>query len=182
MSPRNTPSTEVATVDGTVARKPLQVIAPLPAQLDGLIVLQEWHDSLMYRDPYSEPDPEYLSRMLLSQTLTAESADAVMAQSGIRKLQEAIPNVPGAGTGPVAITDLYVTGSDFGEGAPCYMILTAIDLETEFETKYSTGAQMLQAQVLRLLALGNWPIRCNIKRLDRKDKGGRFLFWMFPPD
>ncbi len=154
----------------------------LPEVLFGKLDLSVWAESLVNRRPYTEPDPEYLSRMLLVQTLMAEDADAVFAQAGIRKLQESIPNVPSAGTGPIELYDLYVTGSDFGEGAPCYMIMSARDLETGFESKYTTGATQLQAQILRLISLGTWPIRCQIKRTERKDKGGRFLFWLFPPD
>lgn|SRR5487761_267994 len=155
---------------------------PLPEILQGKFELTPWAESLVNRAPYNEPDPDYLSRMLLVQTLTAETAEAVLTQSGIRKLQESIPNVPGASTGPVEIYDLYVTGSDFGEGAPCYMILSVRDLETGFESKYTTGATQLQAQTLKLISLGTWPIRCKITRTERKDKGGRFLFWLFPPD
>lgn len=156
--------------------------AQLPTQLQGVIVLSSWANALMNHTPYDEPDPDYLSRTLLFQTLTAETADEVLTQGGIRKLQESIPNVPGASTGPVEIFGLYVTGSDFGEGAPCYMILTLRDLETGFESKYTTGATQLQAQILRLISLGVWPIRGKITRTERKDRGGRFLFWLFPPD
>ena len=156
--------------------------APLPAALEGKLVLSSWAQSLVNHVPYAEPDPDYLSRMLLVQTLTAETPDAVFEQAGLRKLQEAIPNVPGGSTGPVEIYGLYVTGSDFGEGAPCYMILDTRDLETASEVKYTTGATQLQAQILRLVSFGVWPIRCKITRTERKDRGGRFLFWLFPPD
>lgn len=166
---------------GEVIQRPFAGIA-LPAQLEGTMNLSDWAESLANHVPYNEPDPNYLSRMLLVQTLTAETTDDVFAQAGIRKLQESIPNVPNASTGPVELFDLYVTGSDFGEGAPCYMIMSLRDLETGFESKYTTGASQLQAQILRLISLGVWPIRGKITRTERKDRGGRFLFWLFPPD
>lgn len=178
------PKSEVA--EGEIVISPVEAMLanahPLPDELQGRLSLSAWAESLVNRVPYAEPDPEYLSHMLLVQTLTAETPDDVLAQAGIRKLQEAIPNVPGAGTGSIAIFDLYVTSSDFGEGAPCYMILSVQDLETSFEAKYTTGAQQLQAQILRLISLGVWPIHGKITRTDRKDRGGRFLFWLFPPD
>lgn len=160
----------------------LRKVHPLPDILDGKINLSSWAESLVNKAPYSDPDPDYLSRMLLVQTLTAETIDDVFAQGNIRKMQEVIPNVPNAGTGPIEIYDLYVTGSDFGEGAPCYMILSVRDLETGFEARYTTGASQLQAQILALINLGVWPIRCKIGRTERKDRGGRFLFWLYPPD
>lgn len=176
---------EVAVVE-TTTQKRVALLAKFdvepPAQLAGIIDVRAWAESLVTRVAYAEPNPDFLSMMLMAQTLMAETAEDVLAQSSIRKLQEAIPNVPGAGTGPIEINDLYVTSSDFGEGAPCYVILTAMDLETGVVDKYTTGAQQLQSQILRLLSLGVWPIRCQIKRTERKDKGGRFLFWLFPPD
>lgn len=156
--------------------------AELPDILRGQIDLTMWANSLVNRSKYEEPDPDYLSRLLLTQTLTADTIDAVFQQGNIRKLQQSIPNVPEASTGPIEIRDLYVTGSDFGEGAPCYMILTVTDMETGAEVKYTTGAQQLQAQILRLVSLGMWPIKCKIIRTDRKDRGGRFLFWLAPAD
>jgi hypothetical protein len=68
------------------------------------------------------------------------------------------------------------------EGAPCYMILDYISLDTGAKRKTTTGATQLQAQILRLIGFGIWPIRCQIKRTERKDKGGRFLFWLYPVD
>lgn len=155
---------------------------PLPAALDGKIDLTKWAESLVNQRKYEDPDPNYLSRLLIMQTLTAESPDAVFEQGAIQGLQKAIPNVPDAGTGPIIITDLYVTGSDLNEGVPCYVIITATHAETGEVAKYTTGAQQLQAQLLASLSWGRWPIPCQIKRIDRKDKSGKYLFWMFPPE
>lgn len=174
--------TDVAAIRDSRIEAMLAGDAALPEELRGRIVLRDWADSLVNHAKYEEPDPDYLSRTLLLQTLMAETPEAVLTQSGIRKLQESIPNAPGAGTGAVEVTSLYVTGSDFGEGAPCYMIFELTDLETGVPQKYSTGATQLQAQFLRLISLGVWPIRGQIKRTERKDRGGRFLFWFFPPD
>lgn len=156
--------------------------APLPEKLRDKLSLSGWADALVNHTAYKEIDPDYLSRMLLVQTLTASTPDEVFEQSGIHKLQELIPNAPGLGTGPVEIVDLYVTASDFGEGAPCYMIVDMIDETSGEATRFSTGATQLQAQIIALLSFGTWPIRCQIKRTERKDRGGRFLFWLFPPE
>lgn len=154
----------------------------LPTELTDKVDLSSWAEALVNKADYRSPDDDYLARKLLVQTLTADTVDAVFAQGNLRKLQEAIPNTPNAGTGPVEIYDLYVTDSDFGEGAKTYMILDTRDLESGFEVTYTTGATQLQAQILALLNLGQWPIKCKITRTERKDKGGRFLFWLMPPD
>lgn len=153
---------------------------PLPEALQDKMNLSAWAESLANKAPYKEPDPDYLSRMLLIQTLTAATPEEVFAQSGIRKLQELVPNAPGMTSGPGTITDLYVTASDFGEGAPCYIIVDFMSAVTGELTRFSTGASQLQAQILALLSFGTWPIDCEIKRTDRKDRGGRYLFWLSP--
>lgn len=155
---------------------------PLPEPLADKMNLSSWAESLANKAPYKEPDPDYLSRMLLVQTLTAATIDEVFAQSSIRKLQELVPNLPGQTTGPGTIIDLYVTGSDFGEGMPCYILVDFLSANTGELTRFSTGASQLQAQILALLSFGRWPIDCEIKRTDRKDRGGRYLFWLSPVD
>lgn len=162
------------THDGEVAR--------LPEDLDGIIDLSSWAEALYNGVPYNEPDEGYLSRLLIRQTLEATSPEQVFTPNDLDGLQKLIPNVPNAGTGPIEINGLYVAKSSMDQGAPTYMILDFTDLETGAIRKTTTGATQLQAQILRLIGFGVWPIRGNIKRTERKDKGGRFLFWLFPPD
>lgn len=168
--------------NGEVVKPPIRERAPLPAVLEGKFTLSDWANSIVNKAPYVEPDPDYLSRLLIMQTLTAESLEQVFEQRGIRKLQESVPNVPDAGTGPVLIDDLYIATSDQTDGMPCYMILGTTHMETGAIEKYTTGAGQLQAQILAAISFGTWPIPCNIKRIDRKDRGGRYLFWMYPPE
>lgn len=168
--------------EGVIVNRLMPGRAALPEKLQGKINLSDWANSLVNKAPYREPDSDYLSRMLLVQTLTAATPEEVFAQSGIKKLQELIPNAPGLGTGIIEICDLYVTDSDFGEGAPTYMIVDMIDESTGEATRFSTGATQLQAQIIALLSFGQWPIRCQVKRTERKDKGGRFMFWLLPPE
>lgn len=182
MANRNSQNDNDGASSGEVVQPLVNSRAPLPDELARKFNLTSWAESLVNGVPYVEPDPNYLSRLLIMQTLTAASLDEVFEQNQIRRLQQSIPNVPDAGTGPIAIDDVYVTASDFGEGAPCYVILGTTHLETGEVAKYTTGAQQLQAQILAALSFGTWPITCNIKRIDRKDRGGRYLFWMYPPE
>lgn len=154
----------------------------LPRDLADVIDLTSWANALINRTKYREPDPDYLARTLLMQTLTADTVEAAFEQGGIRKMQESIPNTPGAGTGPILIYGLYVAKSDEEDGPGSYMILDTRGLADGVEAKYTTGSQGLQAQVLTMIKLGNWPIRCSIGRTDRQDRGGRYMLWMFPPD
>ena len=169
-------------IPATMVAPLIQSPATLPPDLEGLFTLQAWAESLINHRPYVEPDPNYLSRLLLIQTLEATTPEQVFNPNDLDGLQKIIGNAPGAGTGPIEINGLYIASSDMTEGAPCYMILDYVSLDTGAKRKTTTGATQLQAQILRLLGFGIWPIRCQIRRTERKDKGGRFLFWLFPPD
>lgn len=169
-------------VEGEIERPLVVIPATLPVHLTTSVDITSWASALINGTDYVEPDPDHLSRMMLRQILMSETVEDVYADSGVRKLQEAIPNIPGGTTGPIMVTDLYVARSDQNDGFSCYIIFTAIDIETNHESKYSTGAGGVQTQMLRLISLGEWPLRCQIKRTDRKDRGGRFLFRVYPVD
>jgi hypothetical protein len=153
-----------------------------PEALNAIINLEAWASAVVRRTPYTEPDPEFISRMLAYQTITAETAEEVFRQANILGLQGWLTDSPGATTGPLEITDLYVASSDFETGNPSYVIITAIDLQLGHEVKFTTGATNIQATLIGLLANGMWPIRCQVKRGDSKDKGGRYLMFLLPPD
>jgi hypothetical protein len=155
-----------------------KVPAPVVASVD----FGSWASSLLRKTPYAEPIPDYISTMLAYQTITAATLEDVFKQANIQKMQEQIANVPDAGTGPIEITDLYVAESDFETGNPSYVIITATVLDTGETWKRTTGATNIQATLLALLRHGVWPIRCQIKRGDSKDKGGRYLLFVLPPD
>lgn len=156
--------------------------AKLPARVNEIIRFEEWAQAVIYGTPYKEPDPDFISRMLALQSITAATIEEVWQTAGVKKLQQILANTPGASTGPREILDLYVAESDFETGNPCYVIITWLDLELGTQEKVTTGATNIQATLIGLLKFGQWPIRCQVKRGDSKDKGDRYLMLMLPPD
>lgn len=154
----------------------------VPDEINQIINMRGWVASILGKAEYTEPDPEYISRMIAFQTITAETIEEVFTQARVGKMQEMLADTPGATTGPIEITDLYVAKSDFETGNPTFVIITATDLTTGEEWRRTTGATNVQATILGLMLKGMWPIRCQIKRGDQKDKGGRFLMFVLPPD
>lgn len=154
----------------------------VPPALNSIIHVEGWVKSILLKERYTEPNPDFISTMIAFQTITSQSVEEVFAQAGVKGLQQTLANVPGATTGPIEITDLYVAESDYEVGSPCFVIITATDLETGEEWKRTTGATNVQATILGLLLNGMWPIRCQIKRGETKDKGGRYLLFVLPPD
>jgi hypothetical protein len=182
MASRTDETPDAQTAQGTMAVALLQNAAALPEELEGVVDLSGWAEALVNKRPYREPNPSYLSDLLIRQTLEATSPEMVFTPNDLDGLQKRVPDVPNASTGPIEISGLYVASSNMAEGQPTYMILDITDMETGATYKTTTGASQLQAQILRLVSFGTWPIRCQIKRTERKDRGGRFLFWLFPPD
>lgn len=154
----------------------------VPAVISDVVDMTGWAASLVNGMAYEDPDPGYLNRKILLQTLKAATIEEVFADNEMLHMQDWVPDYPGAYVGPLEIDDLYVTGSDFGEGMPCYMIWGGTDLSQDMRFKVTTGATGLQGQTLRLISLGEWPIRCVVKRQPSKDKGGRHLLRMWPPN
>lgn len=157
-------------------------LGKIPTALMTIINPAAWINAILYRDSYTEPDPDFISRMLAAMSIFADTAEEAFASAGVRKLQQWLPDSPGQSTGPMEITDLYVAESDFETGNPTYVLVTCVMLEDGSTVKWSTGATNIQATLIGLLRNGVWPIRCQVKRGDSKDKGGRYLMFMLPPD
>lgn len=157
-------------------------IQNVPAELAVIINVEAWVSALLRKTAYKEPNQDFISTMLAWQTITAETAEEVFRNVGVGQLQKMIADTPGANTGPIEITDLYVAESDYETGNPSYVIITATDLETGDTWKASTGATTVQATILGLLLNRVWPIRCKIMRADSKDRGGRHILLVVPPD
>lgn len=154
----------------------------VPEALSAVINMESWASAILRKTPYKEPNPDFVSTMLAWQTMTAQSVEEAFRQAGVHQIQTMIADTPEATTGPIEITDLYVAPSDFETGNPTYVIITAVNLETGEEWKATTGATNVQATIFALIVNQMWPIRCQIKRGQTKDKGGRYLLFVVPPD
>jgi hypothetical protein len=170
---------EVEKTSGQIA---LTAGSKMPERVGKVIALEAWAQSVAYGYPYDEPDPEFISRMLAVQAIMGETVEEVMASMGVDGLQEILPDKAGESTGPIEITDLYVASSDFQVGAKTFVIITYVSLLDGSEHKTTTGAIGIQSKLIGLLKLGHFPIQCQFKRGDSKDKGGKFLIHLLPPD
>lgn len=173
--------TEISTVT-SIEQSILDGVATLPAALDGTIDLTAWYYSLARGDKYISKDPNAIMRKLLMQTANAKTAEDLFERTKALGLQGLIPNVPGRGSGPIDIVGLNVVESHLDGGIPCFMILEIQSRRTGERLITTTGAQEMQMQVLGCLTFGIWPIPCQIKRIDVKDKGGRFMLRLYPVD
>lgn len=172
----------MASKDVELPQRPVVKFDKVPEQFFKVVNPQAWVNAILYGDTYHEPNPDFISRMLAAESIFAESPEEAFSSLGVHGLQNVLPDTPGATTGPLEITDLYVAASDFETGNPSYVVISAVKLATGEDVKYTTGATNVQATFIGLLRNGVWPIRCQFKRGDSKDKGGKFLIFMLPPD
>lgn len=156
--------------------------AKWPEHLTAQIDFPAWAMSIINGTKYVEPIEDYISRLLALQSMMADTPDAVFLANNVKGLQEILPDTPGATTGPHEITDLYVAQSSMEKGHSSYVIVEWLDLELGTVSKWTTSATNIQASLIGLLKFGQWPIRCQVKRGDSKDKGGRYLMFLMPPD
>lgn len=173
--------TEISTVT-SIEQSIIDGVATLPPALDGQLDLAAWYYSLARGDKYISKDPNAIMRKLLMQTANAKTAEDLFERTKAMGLQGLIPNVPGRGSGPIDIIGLNVVESHLDGGIPCFMILEIQSRRTGERLITTTGAQEMQMQVLGCLTFGMWPIPCQIKRIDVKDKGGRFMLRLYPLD
>lgn len=156
--------------------------APLPPELDGLFDVREWVKALTTGVEYKEPNPDYMSQRMMMLTLSATTFEELTTDPTLDGLQDLIPDAPWQSTGNIMVTELYVAKSDLTEGSRTYMLFTYLKTLTGEEVTTTTGATRLQLQFASALAMGIWPLEGQIKRTDRKDRGGRHLFSFYPVD
>lgn len=161
---------------------PLTAGAKLPEAFSAVINLEAWARAIVYGEPYKEPNPDFIARMLALLTITGETVEEIFAQHGVYGVQEIVPDVPGGSFGPFEITDIYVAASEFETGYSCYVVVAGSRLDSGEDFRATTGATNIQATLIGLLKLGHWPIRAQFKRGDSKDKGGHYLLFLLPPD
>lgn len=174
---------------GVIAQRTRGVLAPhfqnpaeLPTELKGLFDIKDWVRALMTGEKYTELNPDFMAQRMMMLTLSATTVEEVLADEPMEGLQNLIPDAPWMGTGNITLTGLYVARSELENGAPTYMLLEYVREDRWEEVTTTTGATKLQLQFASMLAMGIWPIRGQIKRTDRKDRGGRHLFSFYPPE
>lgn len=156
--------------------------APLPPELEGLFDVREWVRSLTTGTDYKEPNQEYMAQRMMMLTLSATTIDELLGEDTLDGLQKIIPDAPWATTGNIMLTSLYVAASDQKDGNRTYMLFSYLVKDTGMEVTTTTGATKLQLQFASMLAMGIWPIEGQIKRTERKDRGGRHLFSFYPEE
>lgn len=161
---------------------PLTAGAKLPEAFSAVINLEAWARSLVYGEPYKEPNPDFISRMLALLTITGETVDEIFREHGVYGVQEITPDVPHGSYGPFEVTDIYVASSEYETGNKTFVVISGVRLDSGEDFKCTTGATNIQATLIGLLKLGHWPIRAQFKRGDSKDKGGHYLLFLLPPD
>jgi hypothetical protein len=154
----------------------------LAREFSGIADIEAWARSIVYGEKYKEPDPDFIARQLALLKITAENVDDVFSESGVIGLQNLLSDTPAAEYGPFEIINLYVAASSYDVGNPTFVIITGALLSDGAIFRTTTGATQIQSTLIGLISNDVWPIRAKFKRGTSKDKGGRYLMFMLPPD
>lgn len=168
--------------DKALEKRAVDAIARVkfPADMEKFVPAERWIRSLLLGEKYTEPDPNFLSRMLAAEVIFAGSVEEVFKQGMVQGLQKLLPDKPNAKSATFELESVYVMESDFTEGNPCYVVMRGVFLDSGEEFITTTGATGIQAQLISLIGLGQWPIRAVFMRGDTKDAGGHYLMFLSP--
>lgn len=156
--------------------------APLHPDLAGKIDERGWLRAVVLGEPYTEPDPDYISREIGMATLLAEDDREALIGAEIIGLQDWLEDYAGNTSGAVEIRDLYVARSDASISDGTFLIITFWHHESGTEVRCTTGAGPVQYAMLRYLSRGIWPIACQFVRDKATDQGGKHLIKVWPVD
>lgn len=160
----------------------LKLSAEVMKQVGGTIDLKAWVACVFNGEPYEAMNGEEMQRQMLLRVLEAETVDEVLSEDVGEKLQDMVPNFPDASTPPLELISVAVLPGDAENDPSTYLVIRARDIENGGEIRFSTGATNIQVQMMRILSLGVWPIKCIFKRVQKQDQGGRYIFRMSLPD
>lgn len=160
----------------------LKLSGALPERIKATVDIKAWANCLFNQEVYAVADPDEMQRQMLMRFLMAETVEEVLQDQEGYKLQDMVPDVAGASTPPLELTDIGVYPGDLGPTPGTFVVIFATNLETGEEIRFSTSATNVQVQLMKIMTLDTWPIKCRIKRLDAVDQGDRHIFRMVPVD
>jgi hypothetical protein len=180
MATKAEPTTAVAVRENDNPLAFLDKAKPLPATISELVDMRSWAACILTGEKYKEPNADYLSKKLLLSALNSESLFSTDDDSSVIKLQQWVTDAPDSTTGPIEVHSIYVAPSRLSEQPWTFILADFISLANGVSGTFSTGSTQVQGFFLKALALGQWPVQCQIKRITRTDRGGRHLFNVFP--
>ena len=121
-----------------------------------------------------ETDPGTVSREMLTRTLMAPDADAVLAELGsTTALKDIVGKV-------IQVTDWRLRAGNIDD-SPVYMLIDCADAQTGEIVTYNTSARTIMAQLARLKWLGELPILVKIKQSDKATASGYYPLSLVRP-
>ena len=149
--PANLPAVKGPASDVEPASEISPASAAAMAALNNWLELHQTHDL----------DPAAAQADIIAQIMAADTIDEVLGDTSAPSLRELV-NVP------IRIHDGKFNRSDFEAGAPWYALLDITRLDNGRRGFYSTGAQSILAQLVRLIQLDSFP--CNVMPINARKR------------
>lgn len=118
-------------------------------------------------------DPGDMAEQITKRLLTAESLDDLLSPQEAEKADDWIGKA-------IEVHGGRWMRSDYDEGAPVYLLIDAVDVESGERVLITCGARNVMAQVMRMHQQGWLPAKVKITRARRASKAGFFPLWLEP--
>lgn len=131
-----------------------------------------WIRSLMTNDEWPESDPEEMALGMMAQILMAESSDEALKALDLERAKDLCGGAPGGRSPALEIYGARALKSEYEEGAACYTIISAVNLQTGEKIRFTTGARAVQMVVAKHLYEGWIPFRAALEIRREKTRNG----------
>lgn len=164
--PRQSAGAEVSLLPESLAdlADMFREVEPTPREVMGWILGQE---------EMPETDPEEGARAIVARILSAESADDVLSISSVTHAQEILQV-------PLEIFRVKWQRGTFEEGTTCYVVLSAVVIETGERVTITCGGTNVMVQLVKMGIIGAFPFKARITKSIKATARGFYPLWLEP--
>jgi hypothetical protein len=121
--------------------------------------MRTWLRALLVDEELPEEDPDEMALGMLAQIMFAKSSEEVLSIFDLDRAKELCGGEPGGRSPVLEIQGARALHSTYEEGAPCYVIVAAINCATGERIQFTTGARAVQMAILKHIHEGWMPFR-----------------------
>jgi hypothetical protein len=136
------------------------------------IPYRDWAAALLNDDEFEEGDDGGGVVSIIAAILTAETSEQALAATDMQNAVSLIGEEPGARSGWLEIYDGIPLKTTYEKGAPCFAVISYVDLETGTRRQFSCGARAVQGVLLKHMWQGWLPFRCVLTRRRKPTRSG----------
>lgn len=164
--PRRVPGASLAPIERFTVAELDQLLAP------HTVSPRDWIITLMTNEEMPEADADEQTLGMLASILLAGSSEEALSALNLQRAKEMCGGEPGGRSPALEFLGARSLKSDYDEGATCYMIADAVQLDTGERIRFTTGARAVQMVMAKHIYEGWIPFRGALEiRRERTRRG-----------